>query len=144
MGFSVSAGFLILSIAVFYALGASISVFRPAVNELISVEEELRDIQEKKLSTKLEIIQLKVTGRGAYYGINVTLLNNGSVTLDPTQFDILIDGYRYPFEWYPKTKLYPKTVTWLEVAGLKGSGWHTLKIVSESGIETYAKYWVRA
>ena len=143
MGFSVSAGFLILTIAVFYTVGASISVFRPAIGELIDAGKELERSREKKLFTKLEITRIEASGRAAYYGINVTLLNNGSVTLDPSRFDLLIDGYRYPFEWYPNTKVYPKTIAWLSVVGLKGGGWHSLKIVTESGIETYARYWVR-
>jgi archaellum component FlaF (FlaF/FlaG flagellin family) len=143
MGFSVPAAFLILTVAAFYAIGAVWSSFTPMVEDLIELRDERNKEKIQQLSTNIEIKEIKVRGNAFYYKVRAAVVNSGATTLDPTEFNILIDGWHYHFDYSPKNKLYPLKSTYFVIEGLRGSGWHQMKIISENGAEAYAKYWVR-
>jgi archaellum component FlaF (FlaF/FlaG flagellin family) len=143
MGFSVPAAFLILAIAAFYAVGTLWSSFTPMVEDLIELRDERNKEEINQISANIEIKEIKVRGNAFYYKVRATVVNTGSATLNPAEFNILIDGWLYSFDYSPKSKLYPLKPTYFVIEGLRGSGWHQMKIISEYGAEAYTKYWVR-
>ncbi|HIH96948.1 MAG TPA: hypothetical protein HA348_05675 [Thermoplasmata archaeon] len=143
MGFSVPAAFIIISVAAFYAVGMVLTSVEPMLEDLLEIRDETNKEKMAQLSTKIEIAGIKTRGRAFRYDIKVKVINRGSTVLDPSKFDILIGGLNWPFDYSPKNKLYPLKSTIFRIEGLRGSGWHQIKIISENGAEAYGRYRIR-
>ncbi len=142
MGFSTIAAFLILFMITMASLGMiyleSYDQTKVYLNEL----REKRELIKSMSNTKLEIISVNTTlSSSSTHNLSLIIKNSGSVTLNITKFNVIIDGILYNFE-YNTTTLYPETYAEIYVYNIPGGNetTHRLKLVSENGYSLMTTY----
>jgi archaellum component FlaF (FlaF/FlaG flagellin family) len=75
---------------------------------------------------------------GIYYDMNITVKNTGRITLETTDFTILINGEKEQFNC-TNSYLYPEKET-IFTLNLTGGGLKRIKTITENGIFDYKEY----
>ncbi|NJD76794.1 MAG: hypothetical protein FIB08_06830 [Candidatus Methanoperedens sp.] len=133
MGFSTSAAVVIFAASFMYLA----TIFYPLANlsnqRVLEAKKSLNDMQEDKLNTKIVITNSQVSGSD----IDLTVYNNGSVTLNSSKLNVIYDGtFLTSFSissqgvWAPRS---PINVT--IVNGVTGK---RVKIITANGASDYA------
>lgn len=133
MGFSTSAAVIIFAASFIYMA----TIFYPLANlsnqRVLEAKKSLNDMQEDKLNTKIVITNSQVSGSD----IDLTVYNNGSVTLNSSKLNVIYDGtFLTSFSissqgvWAPRS---PINVT--IVNGVTGK---RVKIITANGASDYA------
>ncbi len=88
MGFSVSAAVVIIASSLIYMA----TIFYPLENlsnhRVLEAKKNLNEMQNDKLNTKIVIANTRISDGN----LNVTVFNNGSVTLNSTKLNVIHDG----------------------------------------------------
>ncbi len=133
MGFSTSAAVVIFAASIVYMA----AIFYPLVNlsshRVMEAKKNFNEMQDDKLNTRIMIANTQVSGSD----INVTVYNNGSVTLDSSKLDVIYDGTFYTSfavssqgVWVPKSPIYVTIIN-----GMTGK---RVKIIAANGASDYA------
>ena len=139
MGFSLTAAFAVIGVSVLFALEIFTGNLLPSVTNLDESYDDLIDRSVKMVQTDINISSVSISVYGLNYNHSILLKNTGSVTLNTSDFTILINGVSQLFSC-PDSFLYPEKETYLNVTNLPGDGNKRLKVISENGISDYHEY----
>jgi archaellum component FlaF (FlaF/FlaG flagellin family) len=132
MGFSTSASVVILAASLMYMA----TIFYPLANlsyqRVLDAKKNLNDMQYDKLNTKIVIASTQSDGGK----LNITVFNNGSVTLNASRLNVIHNGTLVPSfsvsqegVWTPRNFI---NVT------LNGTTSGRTKIITSDGVADYA------
>jgi archaellum component FlaF (FlaF/FlaG flagellin family) len=136
MGFSLVAATAIIGVSLVMGLEIIVGTTIPTITDINESFNEMRNRAIDQVQTYINITSVTSDINGSNYDINITVENIGSITLQPTYFDILINGTKNDFTC-SKIYLYPQDEVYFNVLNISGSGESRLKIVTNNGISDY-------
>lgn len=136
MGFSLVAAAAIVGVSLVMGLEIIVGTTIPTITNINESYNEMRNRAIDQVQTNINITSVTSEINGSNYDINITVENIGSVTLEPTYFNILINGIKNEFSC-SKTFLYPENEVYFNILNISGSGESRLKIVTNNGISDY-------
>jgi len=139
MGFSLVAAFAVIGVSIFIAIEILTGSLLPAITDVDESYDELVDRSIEKIQTDINITSVSIAGYGLNYNHSITLKNTGSITLNTSDFTILINGVIQQFSC-SDPYLYPEKQTYLNVSNLPGDGNKRLKVITPNGISDYHEY----
>lgn len=139
MGFSLVAAFVVIGVSILIAIEIFTGSLLPAITDVDESYDDLLDRTVEMAQTDINISSVSTSAYGLNYNHSITLKNTGSITLNTSDFTILIDGVTQQFIC-PDSYLYPEKETYLNVSNLPGDGNKRLKVISENGISDYYEY----
>lgn len=141
MGFSIVAASAIIGVSVLISIEILTGSLLPTITD---IDDSYNDMVERivdSAQTNINITSVTVTINGSNYDHNISLENTGSVTLDTSNFIILIDGESQEFRC-SDPYLYPEKISYFNVSNIAGAGNKRLKVVTDNGISDYFEYTV--
>ena len=138
-GFSLSATTAIIGVSIVLAIEIIVSTTIPTITDVHDSYDEMRDRSIDRLQTDINITGVNTPSNGSNYDLNVTIKNTGSITLEPADFTLLINGSSKKFT-YTSTYFFPENTANLIVYNQPGSGTRRLKVVTNNGISDYYIY----
>ena len=139
MGFSTVAAAAIIGVSFIIV----INIFSGGVLPTLSdYRESLKSMEERsveRIQTGINITDITNTG-GAFYDLNITVKNIGSITLKTDDFTVLINGTNKPFTCN-KSFLYAEKDAVFTV-NLTGTGLKRIKVITQNGISDYGEHTV--
>lgn len=145
MGFSTTAAFTIIFVFSLVVFGIIYEVVSDTAKMYVSELREKKERIEEVSNTRLEYVSVNaITATASSHNLTVVVKNTGTTTLDLGNFDLLVDGVRYGFD-FNRSRLYPETAVELNAYYLPGGNGtsHRLKIVADNGYALYTTYVVR-
>jgi archaellum component FlaF (FlaF/FlaG flagellin family) len=139
MGFSLVAAFAVISISILIAIEIFTGSLLPAIKDVDESYDDLADRTVEMVQTDINISSVSVFSYGLNYNHSIVLKNTGSISLNTSDFTILINGLVEQFSC-PDSYLYPEKETYLNVSNLPGDGNKILKVISGNGISDYYEY----
>lgn len=139
MGFSLVAAFGIISVTIIIAVGIISENILPSVKNLNDSYDQQAKRQLNRLQTNINITEVTVTAYGPNYNHSILLKNAGSITLNTSDFIILINGVPQLFT-SSKPYIYPEKQAYFNITNVPGLGAQRLKIITENGISKYYEY----
>ena len=139
MGFSLVAAFAVIGVSILIAIEIFTGSLLPAITDVDESYDDLLDRTVEMAQTDINISSVSISAYGLNYNHSITLKNTGSITLNTSDFTILINGVTQQFIC-PDSYLYPEKETYLNVSNLPGDGNKILKVISENGISDYYEY----
>lgn len=134
-----SAATAIIGVSIVLAIEIIVSTTIPTITDVHDSYDEMRDRSIDRLQTDINITTVTTPGNGSNYDLNITIKNIGSVTLEPADFTVLINGSSKDFI-YTSSYLFPENTINLMVYNQPGSGTRRLKIITNNGISDYYSY----
>ncbi len=139
MGFSLVAAFAVIGVSILIAIEIFTGSLLPAITDVDESYDDLVDRTVEMVQTDINISSVSISAYGLNYNHSITLKNTGSITLNTSDFTILINGVAQQFSC-SDSYLYPEKETYLNVSNLPGAGNKILKVISENGISDYYEY----
>jgi len=139
MGFSLVAAAAIIGVSVLMVIEIIVGTTIPTLTDIHDSFNDMRNRSIDQVQTDINITRVTVEVNGSDYDINITVENLGSITLETTYFNILINGTEKQFT-YSTSYLYPEKVVYFNVYNLQGNGERRLKVVTDNGISDYYKF----
>ena len=142
MGFSTTAAFTILFVFGLAVFGIIYGVVSDTAKTYVSELREKKERIEEVSNTRIEYVVVTATSATASsHNLTVVVKNTGTTTLDIENFDLLVDGVRYSFD-YNRSRLYPETAVEIDAYFLPGGNGtsHRLKVVADNGYAIYTTY----
>ena len=139
MGFSLVAAGAIIGVSILISLEIIIGGLLPTITNIDDSLDDAIDRSVDRIQTDINITGVSVYINGSNYDHNITLKNEGSITLKTANFVILINGTTQKFRC-PDLHLYPKYETNFNITNLSGSGNKRLKVITGNGITDYYEY----
>lgn len=139
MGFSLVAVAAIIGVSVLITIEIIIGTTIPTVTDVHDSFDKMKDRAIDQVQTGINITDVTSEVNGTNYDINVTLENTGSITLETTYFNILINGTEKPFTC-SKSYIHPENEVYFNVSSLGGTGQRRLKVVTNNGIADYYEF----
>lgn len=137
MGFSTIAATAILGGSCIMMITIFSGGILPTISDYHEAFKNMEDRAVERLHTNINIINVTNTS-GIYYDLNITVKNTGRITLEATDFTILINGVKEQFNC-SKSYLYPEKEV-IFTLNLTGSGLKGIKTITENGILDYEEY----
>ena len=133
MGFSTSAAVVIFAASAIYM----VTIFYPFANlsyhRVLEAKKSLNDIQYDKLNTKIVITDTQISDS---VNLNVTVYNNGSVTLNASKLNVIHNGtFLSSFSVSRQGIWTPRSFINVTLNGITGG---RIKIITSSGAADYA------
>jgi len=138
MGFSLVAAFAVIGVSIFIAIEILTGSLLPAITDTDESYDDMVDRSIEMIQTDINITNVSTSG-SLTYNHNITLKNTGSVTLNISDFTVLINGRMQQFIC-PDSYLYPEKETYFNVSNLPGDGNKRLKVITGNGISDYYEY----
>ncbi|VVB96163.1 Uncharacterised protein [uncultured archaeon] len=132
MGFSTSAVVVIFSASVMYMAAMFYPLADMSHRNTLVAEKVSNELWKEKLNTKIAITNWASNG-------SITVYNNGSVALNSSKIDIVLDGQLKPSSSYkanPGGIWPPKTSINVNIGTASGR----VKIIAANGASDYALY----
>ncbi|NOY11550.1 MAG: hypothetical protein GXO67_05635 [Archaeoglobi archaeon] len=142
MGFSTTAAFTIIFVFSLAVFGLVYSIASDTAKTYVSELREKKDRIEASSNTRMEFLSVTATNATATsHNLTVVLKNTGTTTLNLENFDLIVDGIKYGFD-YNRSKLYPETAVEINAYFLPGGNGtsHRLKVVADNGYALYTTY----
>ncbi len=139
MGFSLVGAAAIIGVSILMGIEIIVSTTIPTLIDVHDAFDDMRDRAIAQVQTDINITDVNSIANGSNYDINITLENTGSVTLETTFFDILINGTKNDFSC-SKSYIHPENKVYFDVSNLSGSGLRRLKVVTNNGISDYYEF----
>ena len=139
MGFSVSVSAAIIGVAVLMSFEFIVADVIPTITDTNDSYDEMRDKSIEQIQTNINITNAITPSNGSNYDLNITVKNTGSITLETSYFDILINGTKHTFTC-SENYFFPENIAYFNVTNLAGSGNRKLKIITNNGISDYYEY----
>ncbi len=132
MGFSTSAVVVILTASLLYMAAMFYPLAAMGHRNILEAEKVSNELWKEKLNTKIVITNWASNG-------SITVYNNGSVTLNSSKIDIVLDGQLKRSSSYtanPVGTWPPKTSINVNIGAASGR----VKIITANGASDYALY----
>lgn len=133
MGFSTSAAVIIFAASFMYLA----TIFYPLANlsnqRVLDAKKNLNDMQEDKLNTKIVITNSQVSGSD----IDLTVYNNGSVTLNSSKLNVIYDGTFFTSFSVSSQGVWPPRSP-INVTITNGVTGKRVKLITANGASDYA------
>lgn len=139
MGFSLVGAAAIIGVSILMGIEIIVSTTIPTLIDVHDAFDDMRDRAIAQVQTDINITDVNSIANGSNYDINITLENTGSVTLETTFFNILINGTKNDFSC-SKSYIHPENKVYFDVSNLSGSGLRRLKVVTNNGISDYYEF----
>jgi archaellum component FlaF (FlaF/FlaG flagellin family) len=139
MGFSLVGAAAIIGVSILMGIEIIISSGVPTIINVDDAFDEMRNRAIDQVQTDINITSVTSEVNGTGYDINITVENIGSVTLETTFFDILINGTKNDFSC-SKSYIHPENEVYFNVSSLSGIGPRKLKVVTNNGISDYYEF----
>ncbi|OGS40170.1 MAG: hypothetical protein A3K77_03570 [Euryarchaeota archaeon RBG_13_31_8] len=136
MGFSLVAATAIIGVSLIMCLEIIVGTTIPTITDLNKSFDYMRNRAIDQVQTNIDIISVTSEINGSNFDINITVENIGSITLQTSNFDILINGTKNEFTC-SKSYLYPEGEVYFNILNIPGSGEKRLKIITNNGIADY-------
>jgi len=134
VGFSLVGAFAVISVSILIAIEVFIGGLLPTITD---IDDSYNDMFDRTVDR----VQTDITISGAIWNdpnTEITVNNTGSVTLNTSNFNILIEGLLKQFTCSEPT-LYPEEGAVFYVVGLTNNG-DVIKIVTDNGVSDYYEY----
>ena len=140
MGFSLTAATVIIGLSVLIAAEIIIGAFAPMVENIDESYGDMKNRIVDQVHTGINITNVATTVNGANHNISITVENTGSVVLNTSYFNILVNGTDRQFVC-SKSYIYIENIAYFNVTNLEGNaGPRRLKVVTENGVTDYYGY----
>ena len=140
MGFSLVSAAAVIGVSCLIAVEIFTGGVLPAVSDVNYSFKDMNDRAVNTIQSDINITNTSTTAGGpTVYDLNVTVENTGSITLNTSDFVILINGTRDTFTC-STPYLYPENVAYFNVTNIAGAGTARLKVVAPNGISDYEDY----
>ena len=139
MGFSLVAAFAVIGVSIFIAIEILTGSLLPAITDVDESYEDMVDRSVDMVQTDVNISNVTIYINGPNYDHNISVNNTGSVTLNTSDFTILINGISQQFIC-SAPYLYPEKGVTFNVTNLPGDGNKRLKVITSNGISDYYEY----
>jgi len=136
MGFSLVAAAAIIGVSIVMAIEIIVGTTIPTITDVHDSFDDMRDRAINQVQTDINITDVTSEVNGSNYDINITVENIGSITLETTYFNILVNGTEMEFTC-SKSYLHPENEIYFNVSSLESTGPRRLKIVTDNGISDY-------
>lgn len=141
MGFSLTAAFSIIGIAILISIELLSGALFPAITDVDESYQDMIDRSVERVLTSINVTDVSTFPFGANYSHNITVENGGSTTLKTNYFSILINGTSYQFTC-TDSYIYPKQEVQFNISNVPGTGNKLLKVIAENGISAYYQFTV--
>jgi len=126
MGFSTSAVVAVITVSLIYTAAMFYPLAEMSYHKVLEAEKSSKERWNEKLNTKIVITD--------WTGNNLTIYNNGSVTLNSSKINVLIDGdLTSSFSVNPGGVWSPKTSVEVNIGVSSGR----VKIIAANGAADY-------
>jgi archaellum component FlaF (FlaF/FlaG flagellin family) len=140
MGFSLTAATVIIGLSVLIAAEIIIGAFSPMVEDINESYGDMKNRIVDQVHTGINITNVATTINGANHNISITIENTGSVVLNTSYFNILVNGTDRQFVC-SKSYIYIENIAYFNVTNLEGNaGPRRLKVVTGNGVTDYYDY----
>lgn len=131
MGFSTSAVVVIFTASAMYMAATFYPLADMSLNKVSEAGKKSTEIKYEKLNTKIVIADWGADG-------NITVYNNGSITLNSSKLNVIHNGnFVSSFPVYPGGVWPPRTSINVTLGGVDGD---RVKIIASNGASDYALY----
>ena len=139
MGFSLTASFAIIGVSLLISIEILTGGIIPTIVDTDESYNDMVDRTIEMVQTDINISSVAIYVNGLNYDHNISVKNTGSITLNTSDFTILINGVSQMFRC-ADAYLYPEQHTTFNVTNLPGDGNKRLKIITGNGIADYFEY----
>ncbi len=139
MGFSLAAAAAIIGVSTLIVIGTAVENILPAMTDTNDAYNDMKDRAIGQVQTDINITSVITPSNGSNYDLNFTVDNTGSVILETSYFNILINGTAQQFTC-TGSYLYPENEVYFNVTNLPGTGTRILKVITDNGISDYYEY----
>lgn len=139
MGFSLVGAAAIIVVSILMGIEIIVSTTIPTLTDVHDAFDEMKDRAIAQVQTDINITNVNNIVNGSNHDINITVENTGSITLETTFFNILINGTKNDFSC-SKSYIHPENKVYFDVSNLSGSGIRRLKVVTNNGISDYYEF----
>ena len=139
MGFSLVAAAAIIGVSVLMVIEIIVGTTIPTITDIHDSFNNMRNRSIDQVQTDINITGVTVEVNGSDYDINITVENLGSISLETTYFNILINGTEKQFAC-STSYLHPENKAYFNVSSLQDTGERRLKVVTDNGISDYYEF----
>jgi archaellum component FlaF (FlaF/FlaG flagellin family) len=136
MGFSLSASFAVIGVSILISVEILTGGIIPTITEIDNSYNEMINRGVNKIQTDINITNVNVSTNSSNYDYNITLKNTGSISLETSEFIILINGLLQEFS-SSDLYFYAERETNILIKNVTGNGLKRLKIITDNGISDY-------
>jgi archaellum component FlaF (FlaF/FlaG flagellin family) len=141
MGLSVSVATAIIAVSVLIVVEISFGNLLPILTKINDSYDSFNNRALEKIQSDLNIDNVSTIINGSGYDLNITVENTGSIVIDTSHCNVLVNGSIHYFI-SSKSYIYPEKTASLSVYNLSGNGQFRLKFVSDLGISDYETFLV--
>ncbi len=141
MGFSLAAAAAIIGVSMLIVIGTTVENILPTMTDTNDSYDHMKDRAIDQIQTDINITSISTPSNGSNYDLNFTVENTGSVVLETSYFNILINGTVQQFTC-TGSYLYPENEVYFNVTNLPGTGTRILKVITDNGISDYYEYMI--
>ena len=139
MGFSLAAAAAIIGVSTLIVIGTTVENILPTMTDTNDSYDDMKNRAIDQVQTDINITSVITPSNGSNYDLNFTVDNTGSVILETSYFNILINGTAQQFTC-TGSYLYPENEVYFNVTNLPGAGTRILKVITDNGISDYYEY----
>ena len=139
MGFSLTASAAVIAVALFIALEIVTGSLFPTMSGINDSYDDLKNRMIEQVHTNINITSIATQANGPNYDYNIAIKNTGSITLETSDFVIMLNGTKHQFT-SSQSYLYPENIVHFTVTNVPGSGSKRVKVVADNGISDYTEY----
>ncbi len=140
MGFSLSVAAAILGVSILIAAEIIIGSIPPTFEDANESYYDMKNRLIEETQTNVNITSVDTTINGANHNISIVIENIGSVVLNTSYFNILINGTNKQFNC-SKPYIYLENTAYFNITDLEGNaGPRRLKVVTKNGVSDYYEY----
>jgi len=140
MGFSLTAAAAIIGVTILIAAEIIIGSLPQKFEDVNESYYNMKNRIIEQTKTSINITSVTTTINGANHNISIIVENTGSVVLNTSYFNILVNGTNKQFNC-SKPYIYLENTAYFNLTGLEGnSGTRRLKVVAKNGVSDYYEY----
>jgi archaellum component FlaF (FlaF/FlaG flagellin family) len=137
MGLSLSAATAIIGVSVLLSIEFMVANVIPTMTDTNDSFDEMKDRAVEQMQTDITITNITNNSLGPPYDLNITVENTGSIVLETSYFNVLLNGTSQEFTC-SETYLYPENIVYFNITNQPNNG--RLKIITDNGISDYFDY----
>jgi archaellum component FlaF (FlaF/FlaG flagellin family) len=139
MGFSLVGAAAVIGVSLLIAVEIFTGGVLPAVSDVNYSFKDMKDRAVDKIQADINITNTSTIAGVKIYHLNATVENTGSITLNTSDFVLLINGTSRSFTC-SHSYLYPENIAYFNVSILTGTGTKRLKVIAPNGVSDYEDY----
>jgi len=136
MGFSLVAAAAALGVSTVIAMEILLGGLLPTIDDINTSYKEMNERMIEQAQTDIDIMTVSRWLNGTVYDYNITVENNGGITLKTQDFHLLINGTYYEHTC-SRSYMYPENVAYFNITNVSATQAQRVKIVTPNGITDY-------